>query len=493
LTTYSGIFNSGNYQIKVKSIYNDTNITFPSLCNSGVQVANLIDLSYSNRSGLALFKNSSSVLFKDFLNRNFNLNEVANVYFLDSLDITGLGFTNNFTNFINSTKILEPLEKTKEGVALNDAIDYAIYNLWWNWNNKKKIINIITNNFPYIESDASDCEVLDPYFTNPIEIKYSAFLNKIAAYSSSFNISFNFIYIDKELNDEINKKDFLYNEKELKTLYAKSAQIGNGIFGDNSISPILKSALNLSKTLEQMKLCQTTSSSSSSSIVNCCQEAPVCGFGEYLLVTGFNFIENCGFCPLYSCSGSQPAKVPCGETPSGLYNGDNLSITTDFISYTLKDRLVIWKSGCAFQYNCTMGYSNIQEFVDTITSSGVLLFDSTCIGTSTDPAPNSYPYNWNKISNLIQANNSFNFQSGDLPLGIVVASNCNGGFGTLWQAGIKIQSTGYSENIYINGGDEGYCEYSPVSAVVNLMILDDILNNIYTGDIDDINYLDPIN
>jgi hypothetical protein len=185
--------------------------------------------------------------------------------------------------------------------------------------------------------------------------------------------------------------------------------------------------------------------------------------------------------------------VPCGETPSGLYNGDNLSITTDFISYTLKDRLVIWKSGCAFQYNCTMGYSNIQEFVDTITSSGVLLFDSTCIGTSTDPAPNSYPYNWNKISNLIQANNSFNFQSGDLPLGIVVASNCNGGFGTLWQAGIKIQSTGYSENIYINGGDEGYCEYSPVSAVVNLMILDDILNNIYTGDIDDINYLDPIN
>ena len=143
IKTYSGLFNSGNYQIKVKSIYNDTNISFPSLCNSGIQLANIIDLSYSNRSGLALFK-SNSILFKDFLNKNSKFNEIANVYFLDSLNITGLQFTTNFTDFINSTKVLEPLEKTKEGVALNDAIDYAIYNLSWNSNyNKKKIINII--------------------------------------------------------------------------------------------------------------------------------------------------------------------------------------------------------------------------------------------------------------------------------------------------------------------------------------------------------------
>jgi hypothetical protein len=246
---------SGDYKIKVKSIYNDTNISFPSLCNSGIQVANIIDLSYSNRSGLALFK-SNSILFRDFLNKNSNLNEVANVYFLDSLNIIGQNFTKDFPEFINSTKILEPLEKTKEGVALNDAIDYAIYNLWWNWNNNKsKIINIITNNFPYIESDASDCEVLDPYFTNPIEIKYSTFLNKIATYSSNWNISFNFIYLDKELNDEIDKKNFFYNEKELKTLYAKAAQIGNGIFGDNNISIIANTALNLMNTLKKLPDC----------------------------------------------------------------------------------------------------------------------------------------------------------------------------------------------------------------------------------------------
>ena len=50
----------------------------------------------------------------------------------------------NFAEFINSAKILEPLEKIKEGVPLNDAIDHAIYNLSWNINKNKIIYSIFS-------------------------------------------------------------------------------------------------------------------------------------------------------------------------------------------------------------------------------------------------------------------------------------------------------------------------------------------------------------
>jgi len=263
---YSGSFDKGNYQIKIKSIYNDTNISFPNLCNNGIQVANIIDVSYSNKSGLALFKNCSSTLYKDFLNNNSNLNEVANIYITDRLDITGFDFINDYKTYVDYIKTLEPVEKEKEGISLNSGIDHAVSRL--NWKNKIKIINIVTNNIPYIESDADDCEVAlnNDYFTNPIEIKYSDLLNKMISYSNTQNISFNFIYLDKELNLNLDKKNCLYDEKDIKILYEKAAQLGKGSFGNNNLSQVINSQLNLSNNLKRMRFCESSSSSSSSAI-----------------------------------------------------------------------------------------------------------------------------------------------------------------------------------------------------------------------------------
>jgi len=489
ISTYTGFFNSGNYKTQIRTIYND-NSTTPYYCNAGVQVANLIDVSYSNKSGLSLFKSNSRILLDTLIRSNSGLNQIANIYFSDDIyTITGHNFTSNTGVFFSGIKALEPYQKEKEGVAINDALDYAIQNLSWS-GSKIKIINVITNNFPYIESDVEACGTLDPLYTPPIEIKYSTFLNKIAAYRDSQNITFNFVYLDKELNYPINKSRFFYNEKDLKTFYAKAAQIGNGFFGDNDISVVGNSPLNASYKLSKLPFCPSmpvVPSSSSSSSSNCCPIAPTCGVGEFLIVDYIEYVENCGFCSHYICSSSS-SSLPCGTIPSGIQENDNIDINASFISYTLKDRLLVWLSGCAYQFDCQFDEAGI--FAENLKNSGLLLFDSTCIGTNTDPAPNSIPYNWQKFGNLISANNNFTFKSGMFPLGILVVPNCNKpALGTLWVASINASVSGsgfYQKNL--KGSDEGFCEYGAISAAVNLNILNNILDfNIDINNQDNLN------
>jgi hypothetical protein len=478
ISTSTGFFDSGNYKTQIRTIYNNS-ATTPYYCNAGVQVANLIDVSYSNKSGLALFKSNSRILLDTLIRSNSGLNQVANIHFSDDIyTITGHNFTNNTGVFFSGIKALEPYQKEKEGVAINDALDYAIQNLSWS-GSKIKIINIITNNFPYVESDVEACAILDPLYTPPIEIKYSTFLNKIATYRSSNDITFNFVYIDKELNYPIDKSKFFYNEKDLKTFYAKAAQIGNGIFGDNDISIVGNSPLNASYKLSKLPFCPSmpvVPSSSSSSSSNCCPAEPTCDIGEFLIVDYIEYIENCGFCPHYVCSSSS-SSLPCGTIPSGIQQNDNIDINASFISYVLKDRLLVWLSGCNYQFDCN--FSVADDFVNNLASSGLLLFDSTCIGTNTDSAPNSIPYNWQNFGNLISANNNFTFKSGMFPLGILVVPNCNGGGGgTAWVAAINASVSGsgfYEKNL--EGGDEGFCEYGAISAAVNLDLLNNYLNS----------------
>ena len=168
--------------------------------------------------------------------------------------------------------------------------------------------------------------------------------------------------------------------------------------------------------------------------------------------------------------------MPCGTTPNGIQENDNIDINASFISYTLKDRLLVWLSGCNYQFDCN--FSVADNFVNNLASSGLLLFDSTCIGTATDSAPNSIPYNWQKFGNLITANNNFVFKSGMFPLGILVVPNCNKpAVGTAWVASINASVSGsgfYTKNL--KGGDEGFCEYGAISAAVNLDLLRDLLD-----------------
>jgi hypothetical protein len=465
ISTYTGIFDTGNYKTKIRTIYND-NSTMPYYCNAGVQVANLIDISYSNKSGLALFKSNSRILLDTLIRSNSGLNQIATIYFSDDIyTITGHDFTNNTGIFFSGIKTLEPYQKIKEGIAINDALDYAIQNLSWNAS-KTKIVNIITNNFPYIESDAEPCAEIDPLYAPPIEIKYSTFLNKIASYRSSENLTFNFVYLDKELNYSIDKSKFLYNEKDLKTFYAKAAQIGNGFFGDNDISIVGNSALNASYKLSKIPFCPSVALSSSPSIsvpIHCCPAAPTCNNGETLIIDYIKYVENCGFCPNYVCSSTpQNNNLTCGENPTNLNNNDNINLETYFVSHNLKDRLIVWSSGCNNRFDCaSINSSNsIDNFVNNLNGSGLTLFDTTCIGTNGDNPPNSIPYNWEKFGNLFKATNNLVFKSGMFPLGILVVPNCNTSTtGTKWFASINgfVSGVNFYTRSFISG-DSGVCQ-----------------------------------
>jgi len=464
ITTYTGLFSSGDYKSEVKTIYSDSTV-MPSFCNAGVQVANLIDISYSNQSGLALFKSNSRILLDTLIRSNSGLNQVATIYFSDNIyTITGHNFTNNTGVFLNNIKTIEPYQKEKEGVAINDALDYAIQNLSWS-GDKIKIVNIITNNFPYIESDADPCSI-NPFYAPPIEIKYSTFLNKIATYRDSNNVTFNFIYIDKELNYPINKSKFFYNEKDLKTFYAKAAQIGNGFFGDNDISIVGNSPLNASNRLSKLSFCPSIPLiSTSSSLIpsNCCSTGTACEAGENLIIDYIKYVEGCGFCPNYVCSsGAQNNALTCGTNPAGLSENANVNLETYFVSYDLKDRLIVWLSGCNHRFNCNFINSGvyINNFVNNLNSSGLTLFDTTCIDTNGDLPPDSIPYNWEKFGNLFKATNNFSFKNGMFPLGICIVPNCNTSTtGTRYFASINGFVSGI--NFYIRSftsGDSGICQ-----------------------------------
>jgi hypothetical protein len=266
----TGFFYPGDYKTDVKTIYIDP-IVFPCCPNVGVEVLNLIDYSYSNKNALCVFKNNFLSFVSGFLSGNL-LNKMSNIYFSDNpFYISGQNLTRNTGDLILDMIKIFPKEKEYERSCLNEAVDYITGTKntmdengnitqsipYINWTNESlKVINIITNNLPLVETfhnPEDDCKMLDKYYTPAVGIEITGFYQKIKNIKEALNEGgskkafFNFIYADKNLNLNLNESESFLEEEHGILFYQKAAQFADGNFIRNAISPVFESINTVSK------------------------------------------------------------------------------------------------------------------------------------------------------------------------------------------------------------------------------------------------------
>ena len=228
---------SGSYKTKITSIYQE-NKQYNLGCANGIEVLNLIDISRSNQSGLEIFKTSARLVLEDFIVES-GKNKVSNVYFYDDpYKITGFNFTNSTGVLFNSVINTAAKNKIKEGTSILEAMNYINRVSWTNSTNTIKIVNIITNNIPYIIANRSNKDIRAIY-SPPFEIKYRQLENAIATNTSDKYL--NIIYFDKKLNLDLDEKNSDFDENQIKLFYKNLVFKLGGSFGYNTIYPMTKS------------------------------------------------------------------------------------------------------------------------------------------------------------------------------------------------------------------------------------------------------------
>jgi hypothetical protein len=249
---------SGNYLSKVKSIYQE-NQQYTSFCNDGIQVLNLIDISRSNQSGFQVIKTSAELFFEEFLKENVK-NKISNVFFSNNkYAITGFDFTNSTGTLRNSFTGIQIINSTIEGSAILEAVSY-INRVSWNANplNTIQIVNIITNSVPYIVADRvgdNNQDIRNIYFSPPFEIKYRDLENDTYNNIYYLNKNVNFIYFDKNLNVNLDPKNLILDENQIRLFYKNLAFKLNGSFSHNEISPMIRSINNARDIQKQRGNC----------------------------------------------------------------------------------------------------------------------------------------------------------------------------------------------------------------------------------------------
>jgi hypothetical protein len=237
ITGFNLKLDSGSYKTKITSIYQE-NKSYILGCANGIEILNLIDISLSNQSGLEIFKTSTRLVLEDFLVES-GKNKVSNVYFYDDpYKITGFNFTNSTGVLFNSIINTTAKNKIKEGTSILEAMDYINRVSWSNSSNTIKIVNIITNNIPYIIANRLNKDIRAIY-SPTFEIKYRQLEDAIAANTSDKYL--NIIYFDKKLNLNLDEKNSNFDENQVKLFYKNLTFKLNGSFGDNNIYPMTKS------------------------------------------------------------------------------------------------------------------------------------------------------------------------------------------------------------------------------------------------------------
>jgi hypothetical protein len=258
IITFNLRLDSGNYLSKVKSIYQE-NQQYTSFCNDGIQVLNLIDISRSNQSGFQVIKTSAELFFEEFLKENVK-NKISNVYFSNNkYAITGFDFTNSTGILRNSFTGIQIVDSTIEGSAILEAVSY-INRVSWNQNplNTIQIVNIITNSVPYIVANRigdNNQDIRNIYVSPPFEIKYRDLEND--TYNNIFylNKNVNFIYFDKNLNVNLDPKNLILDENQIRLFYKNLAFKLSGSFSHNEISPMIRSINNARDIQKQRGNC----------------------------------------------------------------------------------------------------------------------------------------------------------------------------------------------------------------------------------------------
>jgi len=256
--TFNLQLDSGNYLSKVKSIYQE-NQQYTSFCNDGIQVLNLIDISRSNQSGFQVIKTSAELFFEEFLKENVK-NKISNVFFSNNkYAITGFDFTNSTGILRNSFTGIQIINSTIEGSAILEAVSY-INRVSWNANplNTIQIVNIITNSVPYIVANRSgdnNQDIRNIYFSPPFEIKYRDLENDTYNNIYYLNKNVNFIYFDKNLNVNLDPKNLILDENQIRLFYKNLAFKLNGSFSHNEISPMIRSINNARDIQKQRGNC----------------------------------------------------------------------------------------------------------------------------------------------------------------------------------------------------------------------------------------------
>jgi len=258
IITFNLRLDSGNYLSKVKSIYQE-NQQYTSFCNEGIQVLNLIDISRSNQSGFQVIKTSAELFFEEFLKENVK-NKISNVFFSNNkYEITGFDFTNSTGTLRNSFTGIQIVDSTIEGSAILEAVSY-INRVSWNENplNTIQIVNIITNSVPYIVANRSgdnNQDIRNIYVSPPFEIKYRDLENDTYNNIYYLNKNVNFIYFDKNLNVNLDPKNLILDENQIRLFYKNLAFKLNGSFSHNEISPMIRSINNARDIQKQRANC----------------------------------------------------------------------------------------------------------------------------------------------------------------------------------------------------------------------------------------------
>jgi hypothetical protein len=278
---YYANLNSGDYKVEVKTLHNDPTV-FPCCPVVGVEVLNLIDYTYSNKTSLCVFNNNFLTFISGFLAEN-PYNQVSNIYFADNpFFISGFDLTRNTGDLINTLVKSRAKEKEYERSCVNKALDLITGKTlkdgaeiaYINWNeNAFKVINIITNNLPLLETfhkEEDDCKTLDPNYHPAVGTEITGFYQKLKDIKNLLNpekTTINFVYSDKDLNLNLDHEKSFINEQSVVLMYQKAAEIVSGSFFRNSIAPIFQSINAISNfTCAGQSRIELPQSSSSSSI-----------------------------------------------------------------------------------------------------------------------------------------------------------------------------------------------------------------------------------
>ena len=163
-------------KVELKTIFEDTNEYLYENEYDGAQILNLIDVNYSNANGLSTFQKTSREIFREALCcKNF---EIGVIKFAGKDNLELFNFTTDETSLVNYIQNLRPVEKNYPGSAINEALDMAATVNWKS--NKTKIVNIISNNKPYIEkNDMYSCCKNDANFPIDIKTEINEVLDKV--------------------------------------------------------------------------------------------------------------------------------------------------------------------------------------------------------------------------------------------------------------------------------------------------------------------------
>lgn len=347
---YSGVIASITTELpestkfEVKTIYKDKNVYLKGGDYLDVQILNLVDINYSNRFGLDLFKKEAIRGFNELFCCTDKC-YVGFIKFAGKNQVEKFDFSNNKEQVYNYISGLSGVYKYNPGSSINEALALAQTFTW-----KKealKIINFITNNKPYIERTSYECYKSDIDFPSFVESEIDdLFLNFNLIKNTNKDIKINVFFID-EIGIETKLLNIISSSSSSNKILPPSPNVKSSssrplalpslfISGsDSSISCLCD--INVEKTISECDPCcgikdayedgykyQDLTDPDTLERV-CC---PPCPEGYYRKNNFYNTIEKCANCiPAPSSSTSSSLKSTSSSSKSWLIRSSSSSLS----------------------------------------------------------------------------------------------------------------------------------------------------------------------